>query len=354
MPLKITSWNVEHSAGLIGENLDSVRLDRRRRVVQTLRAIDPDILCLLEAPKGEGDIQSFSQDVLEGEWLPVMLRGADDDLGARDREYAISGRQWIWFLVKPDLLPNCRLQSPEVWQSFTGHSRWKVHYWGDVKPTWHDHYRHPQVLIMDLGDGNEIEFIGQHMKSKINRNPIERDPEGNIVGDYLETALKARVKLATEARDIRAYIDARFNQVAKPGIIVLGDANDGVGQDYFERKYLFFDLISNLQGQVLKAERFFNHALFDFPEHLRWTAKYRDAVLGIPASQNPLLIDHILMSQPLVAGDLSLVAQAGAGLVEHQAFDRANAGASSKRLTSDHRPISLVLTEVETAIRPST
>lgn len=144
---------------------------------------------------------------------------------------------------------------------------------------------------------------------------------------------------------MRAYIDARFNQVPAPGILVMGDANDGPGQDYFEALYMFFDLVSNLQGNVMESDRFFNHALFDFPEALRWTARYRDDVMSIPASRNPLLIDHILMSQPLVSGALPLQAHAHAGLVEHQAYERANAGASASARTSDHRPVSLVLSD---------
>jgi hypothetical protein len=156
----------------------------------------------------------------------------------------------------------------------------------------------------------------------------------------VQEALEARVKLATEARNIREYIAAKFRQVPDPAIVVLGDCNDGPGQDYFETQYLFFDLITNIQGDVLIAERFFNHALFDFPGELRWSARYRDDVLGIPASRNPLLLDHLLMSQPLVRGVLPIVANAHAGRVEHEAFERHNAGATSARKTSDHRPVS--------------
>lgn len=85
----------------------------------------------------------------------------------------------------------------------------------------------------------------------------------------------------------------------------------------------------------------------NFPKDLRWTAKYRDAVLEISKSKNPLLLDHLLMSQALVRGQVSLEAKAESGRVEHEAFDRANAGSNSKTRTSDHRPVSLTLTEVE-------
>lgn len=345
MPLKVTSWNVEHSARLIGDSLTPTNADRRRRVRETIEAIDPDILCMLEGPKGEAGIIAFAQDVLGGQWQPLLLTGAGEAVGSRGRDYETKGTQWIWFLVRPSLVGRCRLQAPAVWQAFTAQAGWRVHFWGQLTPSAHSHYRHPQVMIMDLGGGHELELIGLHLKSKINQLPITRDAEGNITGAYLQEALKARVKLATEARNVRAYIDARFNQVPAPGILVMGDANDGPGQDYFEALYMFFDLVSNLQGNVMESDRFFNHALFDFPEALRWTARYRDDVMSIPASRNPLLIDHILMSQPLVSGALPLQAHAHAGLVEHQAYERANAGASASARTSDHRPVSLVLSD---------
>jgi len=83
----------------------------------------------------------------------------------------------------------------------------------------------PQVLLYTLPSGIEIELIGVHLKSPINREPITRDNNGNLTGAYLESALKSRVKLATEARDIREYIGAKFDQTANPGIMVMGDCN---------------------------------------------------------------------------------------------------------------------------------
>ena len=341
MNLKICSWNIAHSDRLADDNPSTLDQERIRRVRETFAEIDPDIVCLLEGAKGEVSIQEFCQRALEDKWKPVLLDGPKD--GSRDDDYRINGTQWIWFLVRDSWLAQCELQSPAVWESFTGRLTWDVHFWGETKPKRHKHYRHPQVLRVDIG-GEIIELIGVHLKSKINKKTLKFDADGNVIDPYLETALQARIKLATEARNVRSYIEARFNQSPAPGILVMGDANDGPGQDWFEQRYMFFDLVSNLQGNVLQADRFFNHALFDFPDHLRWSAKYRDQIRRIPASRNPLLIDHILMSQPFVDGRLPLQAEAQAGHVEHEAYERGNAGATSKERTSDHRPVSLVLT----------
>ncbi|WP_299529063.1 hypothetical protein [Ulvibacterium sp.] len=343
MSLKVTTWNIKNSNRLIDNNPTAHELDRRRRVEETISDIEPDILAIVEGPKGEQGIVDFCSTVLNDQWVPVMLKGPNDNIGDRDDDYDIKGTQWMWFVVKPMILSKCRLQEAQVWYDFVGKKNWNVNYWGQIKPTDHSHYRLPQVIIYELDNGEEIEFIGIHLKSKINNSTITRDQDGNLTGTFLETALKARVKLATEARNIRQYINAKFDQLTNPGIMVLGDGNDGPGQRYFEYQYLFFDLIQNLQGEVLEAERYMNHALFDFKKDLRWTAKFRDKILNIPASQNPLLLDHIFISQPLVNGSLSLQVNGGNGEVEHQAFQRANAGSIIKTRTSDHIPVSCFL-----------
>jgi endonuclease/exonuclease/phosphatase family metal-dependent hydrolase len=343
LPLKLTTWNIEHSSGLVSANPSAAVSDRQQRVRATIESIDPDILCIEEGPQGEQAVDDFCKQVLDQRWVPVLLRKEGEPLGRHDGDYKTKGAQWIWFLVKPELLKNCRLQPPSVWQSFTGMETWTVHFWGKEKSAQHYHYRHPQVLIYDVGKDQEIELVGVHLKSKINQKTIVRDADGDLVGEYVTEAMEARVKLATEACNIRQYIAAKFDQVANPGILVMGDCNDGPGKDIFEDQYLFFDLISNLQGDVMIAERFFNHALFDFAGHLRWTTKYKDEVSDIPASQNPLLLDHILISQPLCRNQLSLVANEKAGMVEHEAYERCNAGSKNNTKTSDHRPVSCKL-----------
>ena len=56
--IKITSWNVEHLMRLIEEPLSSYETERRAAVVAEIEAINPDILCLIEGPRGETNIDS--------------------------------------------------------------------------------------------------------------------------------------------------------------------------------------------------------------------------------------------------------------------------------------------------------
>lgn len=133
----------------------------------------------------------------------------------------------------------------------------------------------PTNVVLNMR-GSEVEIIGVHLKSKINQKKPFQD--GELTDDYVEAAIKARVKLATEAYDIMRYIERRFEQSANPRIFVCGNMNDGPGREHFERQYLFSDLVSNIQGDMFFARRYLYRALFDFNEHLRWSTKFRDQV----------------------------------------------------------------------------
>lgn len=339
MKLKLTTWNIEH----LGKALASPGTTHSRRrlelIADEIRTIEPHILAIQEGPKGEDTMRTFASEVLERFLEPVVLPG-NIPPGKQPAAYRIQGSQWMWFLVRPQIRDKVRLQSPIVYQSFAAQSKWRVHYWGKFQSEEHAHFRHPQVMILTW-NGVDIEFINVHLKSKINQLPLNLKTDGTPSDDYVDEALKARIKMATEAADVRRYINAKFAQKPNPGVVVLGDFNDGPGKDYFEEFYLFFDLIVNvIQGDILSAEEFLNHSLFDFKTSLRWTARFDDQVTGKKAEENRLLLDHILFSQPLVNGSLPLQINTHAGLVEHEIHERINANSTKHTQSSDHRPVS--------------
>jgi endonuclease/exonuclease/phosphatase family metal-dependent hydrolase len=329
--VKLTSWNVEHLDTL----LTSTNTRRKDAVVQEIRQLSPDILCVLEGPKGAAAIESVAANLLNGDWIPVM---------AADGEYDTQGSQWIWFLVKKELYAQAAfsLLPPTTWKAFTGFPTWQVNYWGDFTQSKHSHYRHPQVLVMEK-NGFRAEFIGLHLKSKfVNQGESMWNAGGEQRNNYIRESLKARVKMSTEAFDVRRYIAKKFEQVETPAIFVLGDLNDGPGKDYFEDKFLFFDLLSNIQGDIFQASQFLNHALFDFPDNLRWSVFFKDFV--DPARDPRILLDHILFTQGLVNGSLPWTIHGGAGRVEHELHDLINATLPNSSKTSDHKPVSVNIT----------
>lgn len=352
--IKITTWNIEHFRKVLTDN-SPVMLRRKDAIAQEIRQIDPDILCIIEGPGDLTLLQSFVNDPqgLNGSYRIPVIEGTDDLLapGPANPRDALSdlykmkgtdntGNQWIWYLVKDSIFQNATqiyLQNPTVWTSFVGRSRWPVNLWGDMSTRNHRHWRHPQVLVLEL-EGVRAEFIGIHLKSKINRRSAF-DANHNLKRDYVEEAIKARIKLTTEAENVRNYINKRFDHEPAPRIFVMGDANDGPGKRFFERQYLFFDLLSNLQGNVFFAQKFMNHCLFDYTDEHRWSTSFRDP---IEPDQNRQLIDHILFTQSLVRNDQFPRIEAGAGLVEHHIHEYINANLTGGN-TSDHHPVSVVI-----------
>lgn len=332
--LKITSWNVEHMDRLFDPPGSETTAQRNRRrldaLVREIREIDPDVLCVLEGPKGEGRIDQFCQAELGGDYAAVK---------AADGDYGIQGDQWIWFLVKQALAPAASLLPTSTWDEFAG-SSWAVHYWGSFEESRYRHYRHPQTLVLEVA-GTRIEAIGLHLKSKFVRSgKSDWNAGGERRQRFIQEAIKARIKLTTQATNVRAYIDRKFEQTPDPGIFVLGDLNDGPGKEFFEERYLFFDLLSNIQGDVFFAQRFLNHALFDFDDHLRWSVTFDDFI--DPERDPHILLDHILFTQPLVDGSLPVQLNEHAGLVEHEIHELINAGQPGYAHTSDHHPVSVV------------
>jgi hypothetical protein len=330
--LKITSWNIKYLDKLMVPDLGPNQTKRLKAIAQEIQEISPDILCIIEGPAGPASIDKFASNTLSGMYVPVK---------AGNGAYSIKGNQWIWFLVKTAYADQVSLLPTLIWDEFAGKS-WKVNYWGDFSTATHRHYRHPQVMIWEW-QGQRVEFIGLHLKSKfVSGGKSAWKAGGERQKEFISKAIKARVKMSTEAANVRSYINAKFKQVEKPAIFVMGDLNDGPGKEYFETRYLFFDLLSNIQGDVFFARKFLNHALFDYPDSLRWSAFFKDFV---DSDRDPkILLDHILFTQGLVDGSLPLVVEPHAGLVEHEIHDLINASLPKRQETSDHKPVSLTVT----------
>lgn len=372
MAFKVTTWNVEHMAEVLGGGANL----RRDRIAQEILDLDADVLCVQEGTPNLLHLRDFVANDLGGQYAvverdgtaPALVAEPDNPHKALAKLYGFSshktfGRQWIWFLVRATHAAAAQLRPLADWRAATLPGRpfpkpdddgsWTVNYAGGFCPQWHKHFRHPQVLEIEVS-GVTVECIGAHLKSKHNtrgalvRNPYR--PEEKIIScKFLDEAVEDRVKLATEAQDIRRYLDARFDAAVQAGqeeprIMVMGDLNDGPGKEVIERENLFFDILSSVQGDVFFARRLLNHALFDFDQDDRWTHELgRDDPLD-PERSRRILLDHLLFTQSLTGSATPIRIDGGAGLVEHVIHDTINAGAGDDERSSDHVPVSVVIT----------
>lgn len=345
--IKLTSWNGEWLDTLLKDLDDHSKAEPQRQklrqrldgIYRLICEIAPDILCLIEGPAGEDGIDRFVSG-LPG--YRAVKRPPGDP-------YEQEGRQWIWFVAREELVERATLLPVQVWRDYTAsaspngehQASWPVYHWGEILAKKHTHYRHPQVMILPLAD-TRLELIGGHFKSKLVKSGSFASSDEAERKTYIGQAVQARVKLASEAQNVRYYVDQRFAQEEAPAIFLMGDLNDGPGKELFERQFLFFDLLTALQGSIFEAEKYFNHALFDYPDPLRWSVHFQDKI--DPGRSPHILLDHILFSQALVRDCLPLRVASQAGRIEHEIFDRINAQLSRSCKLSDHKPVSCLLT----------
>ncbi len=281
---KISSWNIKHMHDAIAPGgKDAARLPFIR---EQIAQMDPDILCITEATPDLPLLRQWAA-TLHVPYVVPTIPGTDAALAALPHnprkalcglygypDNVLSGSQWIWFLVKAghNLGANlgAELQDPKIWRRFAASQyadaadqersdgKWGLFYWAERKAGTWGHVRQPQVLVATIG-GLRVELIGAHLRSKLNRtNPKEvwtDETRSEFADPFLREVMNDRIKLATEAENIRKYVDARFAQDAAPAVMVMGDLNDGPGREVFERKHLYFDLIGNLQGSIAPAAR---------------------------------------------------------------------------------------------------
>ncbi len=405
MGMRLTTWNIAWFGQLLqGKTRTLPKLSKkvtsqsgkalqrlqRQQIAEEIRRIDPDVLCIQEGPS-TGNIRrlhDFCAGDLGGQWVAIDRPAGDT--------WHIRGSQGIFFLVKASRMPALepRLLAQTVWfeatelesrtdisKAGTGEHNKK---WPIIHPLFkpegterldepedepegaegapvlmdreHSHYRHPQVLILTVGN-RRVDIIGCHLKSKFGGNDYRQAGELNqrreetlspeeirLILKVEQTAVEARIKLSTEATNVRYYIENRFRNEPEPVVFVCGDLNDGVGKEIFERKYLFHDAISNLQGDVFFADRFLNHALFDFGEEHRWTASFTD--VWDPHRPPEILLDHIVFTQsvsgPAALDRTGMRVPSGAGRVEHEIHNAVNAVFDrTEDFTSDHRSVSV-------------
>lgn len=370
--MKITTWNIEHFSDVIDG--DARGAGRRPHIARQIREMDPDVLCISECSPNLPALREFCATELGDDYVVPVIEGTDEALALRPddpraalarlyhmRGNGTTGAQWLWFLVRTEIAAGAHLLDPDIFDEFARSEfqdaddrertdgKWAVYKWGGTERTEHGHWRHPQTLILPDVDGKRIEIIGAHLKSKLNTFAQRTDPfldkdKGILKPEFVDEAVNDRIQLTTEAVHIRNYIDALFKKEREPAVIVLGDLNDGPGKEVLERRFLFFDLLSNIQGDVFFARRFLNHALFDFDGDLRWSY-FLEGEDPVDPGRNPrILLDHILFTQRLVDKTRYPFFEERSGLVEHAIHDRINALLPKKNRTSDHKPVSIVLT----------
>lgn len=225
MSFRLATWNIEWSNALFDDRgrmlMDgrpSVRYKVTRGqqlsgIMRVLTALDCDVLLVVEAPDTNGRRSTVR--ALEGLAAQAGLRARRALIGfvsGTEQEIAL---MWDPLTCAARHDPGGSRAWPAFDQSIPGPEGPVVH----SKP--------PLEVTLDI-PGRTLRLIGVHAKSK---NP--RGAEDPV--DTRRVARVNRIKQLTQCRWIRGRVDERL--AAGDSVVVLGDLNDGPGQDDFEEEF---------------------------------------------------------------------------------------------------------------------
>jgi endonuclease/exonuclease/phosphatase family metal-dependent hydrolase len=222
---RLATWNIEWANALFddrGRMLADDRPSARYKVTrgeqlagitQVLTALDPDALLVVEAPDTNGRRSTVR--ALERLAEHAGLRARRALIGFESGTEQEIALMWAPATCAARHDPGGSRAWPAFDHSIAGPEGPVVH----SKP--------PLEVTLDI-PGRTLRLVGVHAKSK-NAHGAE-DP-----ADALRIARVNRIKQLTQCRWIRGRVDERL--AAGDSVVVLGDLNDGPGQDDFEEEF---------------------------------------------------------------------------------------------------------------------
>jgi hypothetical protein len=314
---------------LTGESESNSSQKTASKLAALIKAINPDVLALEEAPSRKVELDLFIETYLTAGDTPIYASILGDSGGA----------QKLAVLYKPQLVTAGLAPAGSI---STLLSTWEADTDGDMLLEEYQFTRTPLVVNCSVA-AHSFQVLVMHTKSSfVNAGQaMWNDPTRRQ--DYVNAALKARRRNATEGMRTRRYLNETLAQNAQARLIVLGDLNDGPGMDYFEERYLANNVTDILIGSTFLPETIFLHAQHDVAEANRYTAVFDDFVPTLQKDKR-LLLDHILLA-PAFRTSTGLRRKAGSGTIHHAEYEALleNGGRKREDRPTDHRPVSVVL-----------
>ena len=297
MKLKVAVYNMEWMGNLFTSEGEPETTgddgDRSSELAQVVKAIDPDILGVVEGPDTTVSGSKTASAQLEA-W--AALHQLDSSYRAV-HGFPSGGRQELCALYKSDkvtlkhapVLDKSRDPFNEPFLVDTTESLIKEHY---------KHYRPPlELSVRPAGGGSELaRIIVAHAKSKgiFDRVDFAR---------FEQISERNRKKLFAECFSIRSRCNQWLSDQSDLNIVVMGDINDGFGKDYYEQRFSR-SAVEALLGDSWYPERILKHVL-PRPKLGKYgwtpsTGRFEDRLTGDTFN---VLIDHILVTQGIGVSD---------------------------------------------------
>ncbi|MDP2439286.1 MAG: hypothetical protein Q8P67_26355 [archaeon] len=295
-----------------------------QRIAGVILTADPDLIAIQEGPASCARLDMYQRFYLRDQY--TVLGGLDGD------------RQRLYFLVRKNG-PLCDAQIFKPGQEFLSQP-WLFDVNGDLSLQSYRFTRTPLVISATLeldGEVFPLYAVCIHTKSKYvnGGEQLWRSADPDVKQQFVATSVKNRRRLAAECGRVRKMMDRLIfkDDPVTPLVVISGDFNDSIGNDYFEEFYLLFDSVSALLGSPFSSERLL-HPLLTKSKFMdtqkQFTAIFDDFVDGV--KNKPCLLDHIFVSDPLLP-------RIKTAMILHELFERYSSGSGRSRRPSDHRPV---------------
>ncbi len=336
MKLNIAVYNMEWMVRLFDRQgqlrTDNESQQRAESLAEVVRAIDPDLLGVVEGPDttASGSRNAARQ-------LEAWVRHYDLHPDFRAVTGFVSrGRQELCALYRSDRIQvrhkpvRARDRNPFD-QPFVCETE------ESLAREVYEHYRPPlELSVSDLQGRERMRVIVAHSKSKGIFDRVD-------FGRYERLSERNRKKLFAECLSMRKRCDQWLEEAPERPVVVMGDINDGFGKDYYEQRFSR-SAVELLLGDVWHPERILRSVLGEKPRLGKYgwtpsTSRFTDTVTGDTLN---VLIDHILVSRNLGVRDVTVWNPYMDQEPETRA-QRIKALKSRLRQASDHYPVSALV-----------
>jgi len=308
---RIASYNVENMSKIFSNSntFSEKYSDKRKAISSTLHNMRADILGIIE---GENKIENLEYFIANTQLSNMNYKVAksSENRGKQDL---------VFFYRNP-------FEIVTIDENIVFYEDWYEDIDSDgIKEELKFERKPLEILFRNKDTNKELLIILVSFKSKGVFTSVD-------FYKYEHLALANRKKLYAQSKKVRQRINEILNSRPELPFIVMGDINDEIGLDHFQ-KMLGASAVETIMGDIFHPDKLMHNALWHLIEEKGidniWTVEYPEPIVDNDKSHKSL-IDHIFVSPSMLNSNspIRLVENSGSVFDEKVAME-----------ASDHLPI---------------